>query len=462
LPQGLLVHYFFVNESGILDLQRMNRTEIQNALDSLGTRPVRSLGQNFLHDSNLARWIVRQLVVQSGDHVVEIGPGLGALTELLVQQDISLTLLEKDQHMVEWLRQRFGSSHVELFHIDALDFDLRSLYGSGPVKIIGNLPYYASTALIAKYTSALSPASTLVLTLQWEVAERLVGQPGTKEFGAMTVCTSRRWNIRLGRKLRPSVFHPKPQVSSAVVVFTRKAMGEIAPCDDVLFEALVRRGFAERRKQLRNLLPAHKEAWPQVCAALGVKETVRAEELSLVEWERLCQLVGPVKAQQGEEMFCVVDAHDYVIGAESRDYVHVNKLPHRAIHVLVFNHRGEIFLQRRSIWKDRHPSRWDSSTSGHVAPGESYEEAAVRELREEIGIECGLETIGKLPCSDATGWEFIKVFRGRHEGPFSLAPLEIETAAFFPLDQVRAWLRRSPEDFSPVFAMCAQLLDTLP
>ena len=139
----------------------MTRTEIQNALDLLRTRPVRSLGQNFLHDMNLARWIVGQLHVRSGEHVVEIGPGLGALTELLVREDIFLTLIEKDQRMVEWLRQRFTSSCVELFHIDALDFDLRSLYGSGPVKIIGNLPSYVATALLAKYTSASHPHQRL-------------------------------------------------------------------------------------------------------------------------------------------------------------------------------------------------------------------------------------------------------------------------------------------------------------
>ena len=440
----------------------MTRREIQNALNLLGTRPVRSLGQNFLHDMNLARWIVGQLRVRSGEHVVEIGPGLGSLTELLVREDILLTLIEKDHRMVEWLRERFVSSRVELFHIDALDFHLQSFHGSGPVKIIGNLPYYAATALIAKYTSALSPALMLVLTVQWEVAERLVGQPATKECGAMTICTSRRWKIRLGRKLSATVFHPKPQVSSAVVIFERKAMADIPPCDEVLFEALVRRGFSERRKQLRNLLPERKEAWPQLCTALGVKETVRGEELSLAQWERFCQLVGPVNAQRGEEMFCVVDAHDCVIGAKSREYVHVNNLRHRAIHVLIFNLRGEIFLQRRSIWKDMHPGRWDSSTSGHVAPGESYEQAAHRELCEEIGIDCQLESVGKLPCSAATGWEFVAVFRGRHEGPFSLAPLEIETAGFFPLDQIRGWLRRNPEEFSPVFAMCARLLNPSP
>ena len=149
-------------------------------LDLARHASVQFWGQNFLHDESgpLDR---RQLRAQAGDHVVEIGPGLGALTELLVREDILLTLIEKDQRMVEWLGERFASSRVELFHIDALDFDLRSLYGSGTVKIIGNLPYcYAATALIAKYTSALSPASMLVLTLQWEVAERLLGRPGRK------------------------------------------------------------------------------------------------------------------------------------------------------------------------------------------------------------------------------------------------------------------------------------------
>ena len=432
----------------------MTRTEIQNALSRLGTRPRKSLGQNFLHDTNLARWIVSRLGIESGDHVVEIGPGLGALTELLVRDGVSLTLIEKDQRMVEWLRERFSSERVELFHIDALDLDLRTLYGTGPVKIIGNLPYYLSTPLIAKYTSALSPASILALTLQREVAERLVAVPRTKQFGAMTVCASRRWNIGCAKKLPPSVFYPKPHVSSAVVIFERKAARDIAPCDEILFETLVRRGFAERRKQLRNLLDVNKDLWSALCAALGVKETVRAEELSLGEWERLSQLLQPAKAQHGEEMFCVVDAQDRVIGSESRDLVHVNNLRHRAIHVLIFNQRGEVFLQKRSIWKDTHPGKWDSSTAGHVDAGESYEESARRELREELGVECPIEKVGKLPCSAATGWEFIEVFRGIHEGPFRLAPMELETGAFFPLDKIRAWLERSREDFSPVFAMC--------
>jgi 16S rRNA (adenine1518-N6/adenine1519-N6)-dimethyltransferase len=447
-----------VNDSGIFLLESVTLKEIQEALRLLGAHPRASLGQNFLHDQNLARWIVSQLSVEAGDHIVEIGPGLGALTGLLARDDVWLTLVEKDRRMIDWLRERFRSARVELFHIDALDLDLCELYGKGPVKVIGNLPYYVSTPLIAKYTSALSPASILVLTLQREVAERLAATPGTKQFGAMTVCASRRWSIRCVRRLPSSVFHPMPQVSSAVTVFKRKARGEVPPCDEQLFEKLVRRGFAERRKQLRSLLVEQRAQWPAICAALGVKETVRAEEFSLAKWEKLSQLVHPAQAQHSDEMLCVVDAHDRVIGSQTREDIHVNNLRHRAAHVLIFNEAAGLLLQKRSIWKDTHPGRWDSSAAGHVDAGESYEEAVHRELHEELGIECAVQKIGKLACSAETGWEFIEVFRALHAGPLRLAPLELETAAFFPLEQIRGWLRRRPEDFSPVFAMCFRLL----
>ncbi len=436
----------------------MTLTEIQRALTTLDTKPRQSLGQNFLHDQNLARWIVARLGLHAGDHVVEIGPGLGALTEHLLSEDITVTLIEKDRSMVAWLAERFRDSRVELFHMDALDFDLRNLYGKGPVKIIGNLPYYVSTPLIAKFASALSPASILVLTLQHEVAARLHAQPGTKDFGAMSVCSSRRWNVRYVKKLPASVFFPQPKVSSAVVVFERKAAETIPPCDEIVFESLVRRGFSERRKQLRNLLPEFKERWSSLCADLGLSETVRAEELSLATWEKFTRSVNPVEAQRAEEMFDIVDENDSVLGLRPRKEVHVNNLRHRAVHILITNEKGELFLQKRSIWKDRNPACWDSSAAGHVDTGETYEEAARRELGEEIGIDCPVTKIGRLPCSPETGCEFIEVFQGRHEGPFRLASLEVETGAFFPREQVLAWLQRSPADFSPVFAQCLPFL----
>lgn len=233
-------------------------------------------------------------------------------------------------------------------------------------------------------------------------------------------------------------------------------------CDDAVFENLVRTGYSERRKQLRNLLAPYKERWPEICAHLGVPETVRAEELRLPQWEKFARFANPVEAQRASEIFDVVDERDQVVGAQSRESVHVNNLRHRAVHMVVFNALGELFLQKRSIWKDKNPGLWDSSAAGHVDSGETYEIAAQREIGEELGIQCPLQRVGKLPCTEQTGWEFIEVYRGQHEGPFTLAPLEVETGAFFPLEQIRAWIRRSPGDFSPVFLQCLTLLEAAP
>lgn len=436
----------------------MTLTEIRQALAVLEAKPRQSLGQNFLQDQNVAQWIVAQLEARPGDHLVEVGPGLGALTEWLVAMGNPVTVIEKDRTMVAWLRDKFTQQNVELFHEDALDFDLRQLYGKGPVRFISNLPYYVSTPLIAKWASALSPASILVLTVQHEVAARLCAQPGTKDYGAMTVCSNRRWHVRYAKKLPPTVFFPAPNVASAVVVFTRKSAEELPPCDEGLFESLVRRGFSERRKQLRKLLPEHRERWSEICTLLGVPETVRAEELSLAQWEIFAQWARPAQAQSGEELFNVVDENDQVIGVERRETVHVNNFRHRAVHMLIFNHTGEVLLQKRSIWKDRNPGVWDSSAAGHVDAGETYEAAARRELQEEIGVDVPLERIGRLACTEETGWEFIEVYRGAYEGRLQPAAMEVETMAFFPLEQIRAWMQRTPGDFSPVFRQVLGLL----
>lgn len=438
----------------------MTLSEIQRRLGDLETAPTRSLGQNFLHDQNLARWIVAALEIEPGDHIVEIGPGLGALTEFLAVPDIRLTLLEKDGKLAAHLKEKFPDPSVRVVHGDALEFDLRELWGNGPVKIIGNLPYYVSTPLIAKFTSALSPASRLVLTLQLELAQRLNATPRTKEFGAMTVCVNRRWKATSLRKLPASVFYPAPKVDSAVLSLDRRPVADVCELDEKAFDSLVRRGFSERRKQLRNMLPELKPRWAELVASLGVPETVRAEELSLEQWEELARLVRPAAAQSGDEMFDVVDQNDAVLRSAPRREVHVNNWTHRAVHMILSNARGELLLQKRSLWKDRNPGLWDSSAAGHVDSGESYAAAASRELAEELGVKPpALTLIGKLTPCEATGWEFIEVFTGSHEGPFFPAPLELETTAFFPRQQVVEWARHYPDDFSPVFLLCLALLE---
>jgi 16S rRNA (adenine1518-N6/adenine1519-N6)-dimethyltransferase len=221
----------------------------------------------------------------------------------------------------------------------------------------------------------------------------------------------------------------------------------------------VRRGFSERRKQLRNLLPEFKNDWEKITAALGMPPTVRAEQLSPAQWESLAFTAAPATAQHGNEWFDVVDDQDRVLRSEFRDVIHVNNLLHRAVHMLLFNASGELYLQKRSIWKDRNPGLWDSSAAGHVDSGEDYLTAARRELQEELCIEApALTPLTRLTPNESNGWEFIQAYQGHHEGPFEPAPMEVETGAFFPMEKIRSWAQKNPSDFSPVFL---EILKTL-
>jgi isopentenyl-diphosphate Delta-isomerase len=154
-----------------------------------------------------------------------------------------------------------------------------------------------------------------------------------------------------------------------------------------------------------------------------------------------------------EDIFDVVNERDEVIDRKLRSEVHRLGLKHRAVHVLVFNSRGEVFLQKRSMTKDREPGKWDSSTSGHVDSGEDYDACAVRELREEIGlaVEKAPERLFKIAACPETDQEFVWVYRCQAEGPFRLHPDEIESGGWFAPDVVTKWVNEKPEDFASAF-----------
>jgi isopentenyldiphosphate isomerase len=151
-----------------------------------------------------------------------------------------------------------------------------------------------------------------------------------------------------------------------------------------------------------------------------------------------------------EEIFDVVNERDEVVGRARRSEVHRLGLMHRATHVLVFNSRGEVFLQKRSLNKDRQPGLWDSSSSGHLAAGEDYDACAVRELGEELGWKPPEppERLFKLAASPQTDQEHVWVYRCEGQGPFSLDPEEIERGGWFAPDEVTRWLAERPEDFA--------------
>src|SRR5215469_5130630 len=147
----------------------MRLSEIRETLKEIGVSPVKTLGQNFLHDRNLARWIVDQAQITPEDCVVEIGPGLGALTKFILEKGAHVLAIEKDARLAKFLRSRFGDERLEIVNADALKFDARVLFAHRCVKLIGNLPYNISSPLLSKFLEYPSPICLHVLTLQKEM-----------------------------------------------------------------------------------------------------------------------------------------------------------------------------------------------------------------------------------------------------------------------------------------------------
>jgi isopentenyl-diphosphate Delta-isomerase len=156
-----------------------------------------------------------------------------------------------------------------------------------------------------------------------------------------------------------------------------------------------------------------------------------------------------------EEIFDVVNERDEVIDRRPRAEVHRLGLKHRAVHVLVFNSRGEVFLQKRSMQKDTAKGKWDSSSSGHVDAGEDYDACAVRELHEEIGLRVTQtpERLFKINACVETGWEFCWVYCCESAGPFTLNPEEIERGDWFAPEKVIRWIAEKPGDFASAFVL---------
>src|ERR1700747_1016918 len=265
-----------------------------STLEKLGASPRKSFGQNFLHDNNLARWIVERLELQPGEHVLEIGPRLGARTEWVPLDRVSATLLEKDRLFASFLQERFSEPSVKVTLGDALHYDKRALFCKGEVKLVGNLPYYVSTALLFHFSAEPCPISRMVLTVQKEVGDRITASPRTGEYGSLSVLLQRRWQIKRLRVLSPSVFLPRPEVDSLVVELRKKPPEDVPEISEQWFEKVVKAGFSERRKKLTNtlskLIPSR--AVEEALAAGGLSGLSRAEELSPEAWVNLAKRLG--------------------------------------------------------------------------------------------------------------------------------------------------------------------------
>jgi 16S rRNA (adenine1518-N6/adenine1519-N6)-dimethyltransferase len=436
----------------------MKLSDIRATLQEIHVSPVKTLGQNFLHDRNLARWIVDQAQITSEDYVLEIGPGLGALTELLLEKGARVLAIEKDTRLANFLHERFAHERLEILNIDALKFDARVLFAHRRVKLLGNLPYNISSPLLFKFLAQPNPISLWLFALQKEMAARLSAKPSTHDYGALTLRIQLRYHVKYLRTVSATVFLPRPEVDSAVVRIFPRDPRELPPHDEELLLELIRLGFSQRRKQLRKLLRERVDDWDNLARHLNIDPKARAEELSLLQWIGLVNFIVPPSCPDiglaNNERFPVVDKNDRILRHASRSEVHGNNLRHRAVHILIFNPTGEVYLQQRSRWKDRHPLKWDSSAAGHVTVAESYDETAQRELKEELGISVSFKKIGKLSASERTDNEFVWLYRGEAAGNLSPSRTEIETGAFFPEQVVDGWVAARPEDFAPGFIEC--------
>jgi isopentenyldiphosphate isomerase len=164
-----------------------------------------------------------------------------------------------------------------------------------------------------------------------------------------------------------------------------------------------------------------------------------------------------------QELLDVVDTGDRITDTLSRNEIHSLGLRHRAVHILIFNDQGQLFLQKRSMSKDMHPGLWDTSAAGHVDAGESYTSCALREIIEELGvaIDKPLQSLFKLPATPVTGMEFIQVYQAIHNGPFILEPSEIEAGAWFPASEITTRVNNEDKQLTEVFRIIWQLFTTL-
>ncbi len=282
----------------------MSREPIRSILARRGLAPSRDRGQNFLRDRALARTLVRDAGVGPGDAVIEIGPGLGALTAALAERAARVVALEVDAGLEAYLREEAGlPASVEVRHADALEVDLGALVDAlaarspgGAVRVVGNLPYAISAPLLRRILDVLPGLAGASLMLQKEVARRLLARPKDPGYGSLAALAALRARAEHHRDVAGRAFVPAARVISSFVTLRPRPASPLGPDEFRLFEAFVRAAFRHRRKTLANSLretgfPA--AAVERALAAQGLPAGVRAEELSPEQLFHLARRIPP-------------------------------------------------------------------------------------------------------------------------------------------------------------------------
>lgn len=260
---------------------------IKALLDSLEHRPNKGLGQNYLIDSNILGIIVAAAEISSDDQLLEIGPGLGALTQALLATKAKLIAIEKDQTMVAHLRTHFQT--LELLEADVLDINLNDLFAGGINKIVANLPYSVGSRFIVNALEAAPLPEKMVFMIQKEVSDRLTAQPGGKEYGPLAIWSQLNYEVKNIKNVSPTCFMPAPKVWSAVVRFKKRAVPLADVPDYARFKALIKLAFTQRRKQIGSNLRKNAPEFFERLEACGIDPATRPEQISIPQWAALAR-----------------------------------------------------------------------------------------------------------------------------------------------------------------------------
>jgi len=254
-----------------------------------GHRARKRFGQNFLHDENVIQRIIQSVNPKAGDNIVEIGPGLGALTELLFEASDNINVVELDRDLVERLTKRFGDN--QNFHIhsaDALKFDFSSLATNKKIRVVGNLPYNISTPLLFHLMDQIDSVQDIHCMLQKEVVNRICAGPGENNYGRLSIMLQYYCQPQHLFNVPREAFQPAPKVDSAILRLTPHAQPPITLNDEKLFAQLVAQAFSQRRKTLRNCIKTYLSA--EQIESVGINPTARPETLSLEEFAKLSNI----------------------------------------------------------------------------------------------------------------------------------------------------------------------------
>jgi len=256
--------------------------EVIELLRQLDFQPKKSLGQNFLIDGNILNRIVDTSGACEGEHILEIGPGLGVLTEALLARGVTLSAVEKDEALADWLKHRFDVD-INLVVGDAVAQNYPEwVHDHGVKRVVSNLPYSVGSRILFDLFHEKARPETITVTVQLDVADRLVAPPGNKQYGILGIVAQAAYEVERVKVIGPRCFYPPPRVKSAVVHFQRRENPIVPDASGDRFRAVVKKCFAQRRKQIKSLLSEE-----EIARIPDLDVQRRPETLSIEEWAML-------------------------------------------------------------------------------------------------------------------------------------------------------------------------------